>query len=195
MHCPNCGKLLEENEVCTCTSVEEIVEEAVVQETPVQEEIPVAPPVEEQPPVEPTFNGFVPPVAENQNPYQTGPTYYNPAMPPLYYDPSQFVTEPSSDYPMGYKIKKKYVAAILAWVLGIFGIHNFYLGHTEKGIAQLLLSTLGCLILIGPMISMVWVLVEFVQILTDSINADGKGYKLQTFAEEIAMAQAKNNEK
>ena len=32
---------------------------------------------------------------------------------------------------------------ILAFLLGTLGIHNFYLGYTNKGIAQLLLTLLG----------------------------------------------------
>ena len=40
--------------------------------------------------------------------------------------------------------KSKVVAALLAFFLGYFGVHNFYLGYTGKAIAQLLVTLLSC---------------------------------------------------
>ena len=53
--------------------------------------------------------------------------------------------------------KSKTVAAILAFLLGGLGIHNFYLGYTNIGIYQILLS-LCC----G--LGYIWALVDFVRI-------------------------------
>ena len=40
-------------------------------------------------------------------------------------------------------------AGLLAFFLGFFGIHNFYLGYKGKAIAQLLITISGFLILIA----------------------------------------------
>lgn len=207
MHCGNCGRELAENEVCNCTANEPIintpVEETTVLEptTPVVEEpvvieepTPVVEqaPVMEEPVAEPTYAVppvFYPPVQNQQGGYYAPNQTQAP-----YYDPATMKPAPSTDYPEGYKVKKKYIALILAVTLGAFGIHNFYLGHNEKAIAQLLLTTVGCLILVGPIITSVWVLIETVQILVDNISADANNFKLQTFAEELAEAHKKANE-
>lgn len=96
------------------------------------------------------------------------------------------------------KIKKKdlsdrqVTAALLAFFLGTFGAHNFYLGRKKQAIAQLLLSILGFILYISGYIGLInsvelvipitlilgafillglniWVIVEFVQILTGKI--------------------------
>lgn len=203
MHCGNCGKELAENEVCTCTANEPVVETPVIEEaTPVVEEpapvIEETPVVEETTPVEepvaePTYAVppvFYPPVQNAQGGYYA-PNFNQNQTP--FYEPVPVNPAPSTDYPEGYKVKKKYIALILAVTLGAFGIHNFYLGHNEKAIAQLLLTTVGCLILVGPIITSVWVLIETVQILVDNISADANNFKLQTFAEELAQAHKNAN--
>ncbi|MBQ7412270.1 MAG: TM2 domain-containing protein [Clostridia bacterium] len=72
--------------------------------------------------------------------------------------------------------KSKIAAALLAFFLGGFGVHNFYLGYTGKGIAQLLITILSCGIL--SVISSIWSFVEFILILIGSIN-DAKGIPLE----------------
>ena len=61
-------------------------------------------------------------------------------------------------------------------LVGFLGIHNFYLGYTGKGIAQLLISVLS-LGLLSP-ISGLWGLIEGILILTGSINVDATGIPL-----------------
>jgi len=39
---------------------------------------------------------------------------------------------------------KKVVAGILGILLGLFGIHKFYLGYTKEGIIQLILGLVTC---------------------------------------------------
>lgn len=75
--------------------------------------------------------------------------------------------------------KSKIAAGILGILLGVFGVHNFYLGYTGKAIAQVLLGTVGCCIGIGPMISGIWGLVEGIMILCGNIKTDAKGVPLK----------------
>lgn len=72
--------------------------------------------------------------------------------------------------------KSKIAAGLLGIFLGCFGVHNFYLGYTEKAIGQLLLTVLTCGIL-SP-ISSIWGLIEGILILTGSINTDAEGNNL-----------------
>ncbi len=72
--------------------------------------------------------------------------------------------------------KSKLAAGILGILLGYLGVHNFYLGNTGKGVAQLLITLLTCGA--GSLISGIWGLVEGIQILTGSINTDANGVPL-----------------
>lgn len=145
----------------------------------------------------------------NEQYYQpNGDAYYDPsqAANPYYADPNQqqyyagpnqpfyIEPEPSTDYPEGYKPRKKYVAVILGYALGVFGVHNFYLGNSSKGVAQILLSTLGALLFgLGPIAVAIWAVVETTLLLTEKINADANNYKIMTFAEELARENKKQN--
>lgn len=73
--------------------------------------------------------------------------------------------------------KSKIAAGLLGIFLGLFGVHNFYLGYTGKAVAQLLLTVLSCGAL-SP-ISEIWGLIEGILILTGSISADGNGLPLR----------------
>ncbi len=72
--------------------------------------------------------------------------------------------------------KSKIAAGVLALVFGSLGVHNFYLGYTGKGVAQLLIS----LISLGTLsfISSIWGIVEGIMILCGSIKTDAKGNPL-----------------
>lgn len=48
--------------------------------------------------------------------------------------------------------KNKIVAALLAFFLGSFGVHKFYLGYNGAGLAMLLLSVFGAILLFIPTI-------------------------------------------
>lgn len=70
---------------------------------------------------------------------------------------------------MGEKImKKKVVAALLCWFLGVLGAHRFYVGKTGSAIAQLCTFG-GCGI---------WALVDFIMILMGNFT-DVDGNPLQ----------------
>ena len=103
-----------------------------------------------------------------------------------YQDPNAYAqqnytyAQPPAAYPT-YLPRNKYVAAALALFFGIFGLHNFYLGYTGKGVAQVLISvlTFG----IGAIAVMIWAIVEALQILTADYGTehhrDARGVELQ----------------
>jgi TM2 domain-containing membrane protein YozV len=185
MFCPNCGKELAEGEICTCAQTnEEIVENTAKTEAPAAEA--------EQP------NNFNPPIEqEGFNPQMNAPFVF----PGTYYDPQKAYenAQPEeklparTDYPEGYKIKKKYVAVLLAASLGMFGIHNFYLGNKDKALAQVLIATVGGILSLGLSFAAVtiWATVEAVLLLTEDIDRDANGYKIQTFEEAVANQMKK----
>ena len=72
--------------------------------------------------------------------------------------------------------KSKAAAALFAFFLGVFGVHNFYLGYTVRGIIQLLITILTCCG--GSPIVAVWAFIEFILILVGSLNdSEGKALK------------------
>ena len=81
--------------------------------------------------------------------------------------------------------KSKLTAGLLGIFLGLFGVHNFYLGFIGKAVIQLVVSILGiflaCVMIGGLMIFGMWIwgLVEGIMILTGSIPADAKGIPLR----------------
>ncbi len=57
--------------------------------------------------------------------------------------------------------RNKYVAAVMAFVIGTLGIHRFYLGRTGLGIVMLVLS----ITVIGLVISAPWALIDMIRYL------------------------------
>lgn len=122
-----------------------------------------------------------------QPPYyqqQAQPRYEQPSynQPPIY--AQQTCYQAAQQQPgYGYAQKSKIVAGLLGLFLGGLGVHNFYLGYTGKAVAQLLLTLIGWIILIGPIISGIWALIESVLILCSSYGSnwhrDGRGQELQ----------------
>lgn len=72
--------------------------------------------------------------------------------------------------------KNRVMAGLLGIFLGAFGVHNFYLGYTNKGIAQLLITLLSCGML--GVISEIWGIYEGIMILTNNTNVDAYGNPL-----------------
>lgn len=70
-------------------------------------------------------------------------------------------------------VKYKYVAAVLALLLGFTGIHRFYLGFYKLGLAQLALTaaTMG--------FGAAWGFIEAVLLFGGQINKDAKGRPLK----------------
>ena len=75
--------------------------------------------------------------------------------------------------------KSKLVAGLLGIFLGGLGIHDFYLGNTQKAIIHILLTTVGALVFVGPVISGIWGLVDGIFILTGKISVDANGNALR----------------
>ena len=77
--------------------------------------------------------------------------------------------------------KSKLVAGILALLIGTYGVHNFYLGFTKKGVWQVLLSTLFGVLTFGitTMIVAIWAMIEGITILCSSNGKDAKGIPLK----------------
>ena len=115
---------------------------------------------------------------------QAQPRYEQPSynQPPIYAQQTYYqAAQQQPGY--GYAQKSKIVAGLLGLFLGGLGVHNFYLGYTGKAVAQLLLTLIGWIILIGPIISGIWALIESVLILCSSYGSnwhrDGRGQELQ----------------
>lgn len=71
---------------------------------------------------------------------------------------------PAAPPPAEQNDRNKYVAAILAFLVGPLGIHRFYLGRTGSGIAMLVLT---CTI-VGLLLSVPWAFVDMVRYLVMS---------------------------
>ena len=80
--------------------------------------------------------------------------------------------------------KSKTAAGLLGLFLGCYGVHNFYLGYTGKGVAQLIITILGIItawLIIGFFLVFavwVWSLIEAIMIFAGSINKDANGVPL-----------------
>ncbi len=127
----------------------------------------------DQPETPPGQTGQLPP--QNIPPYPQTPPYVQqmPQSPPYGQPNSQ---SDSPFYPLGYRRKSRTAAAVLGILLGVIGVHNFYLGYTGKAVAQLLISLLSGFIL--SVIPFVWGIVEGIMLLCGTINTDGRNVPL-----------------
>ncbi len=69
--------------------------------------------------------------------------------------------------------KSKLVAVLLAFFLGSLGIHDFYLGYTKYGIIKIVLTL--CTGIGGS----IWALIDFIRLLTGSLDKDANGVELK----------------
>ena len=102
-----------------------------------------------------------------QQPVYGQPAYGQPAYGQPAFGQGAYATPP----------KQWIVALLLAFFVGIFGIHNFYLGYTTKGIIQLVLT----LTFIGLIVSGIWAFIDFIMLLMRSGDyaTDAQGQPLQ----------------
>jgi len=70
---------------------------------------------------------------------------------------------PPAPSPLG-DDRNKYIAALIAFLIGPLGIHRFYLGRTGSGIAMLILS---CTV-IGLLLTVPWALIDMIRYLVMS---------------------------
>lgn len=68
--------------------------------------------------------------------------------------------------------KNRAVYVILALIFGLLGIHNFYAGHTTKGVIQLAITLFVGWLLVPLLIVWVWNIIEIFV-----VTKDGKGNK------------------
>lgn len=69
--------------------------------------------------------------------------------------------------------KSKMAAGLLGIFLGAWGIHNFYLGNTTRGIIQIVVTLVTC----G--MGGLWGFIEGIMILCGSISTDANGNPLE----------------
>ncbi|HEX4695951.1 TM2 domain-containing protein [Sphingomonas sp.] len=60
--------------------------------------------------------------------------------------------------------RNKVVAALLAFFLGVFGVHRFYLGRIGSGVVMLILT---CTV-VGVLVTSIWAFVDFIRYLVMS---------------------------
>ena len=125
-----------------------------------------------------------PDAAANQAPYGAQPGFEQPGFEQAAYAAGQQAygqpgySQPAYGQPVVAGPPKQWlVALLLGLFFGGFGVHNFYLGHTNRAIIQLILT----IIVIGAPVTAVWVLVELIMILmrSGSYGYDAQGQPLQ----------------
>lgn len=89
---------------------------------------------------------------------------------PSQFQPQQFVQafQSQAQPVVVVQLKSRGVFVALALFFGALGIHNFYAGYTGRGAAQLLITIIGSCIVVGPVISIFWALIEIFAVSTDA---------------------------
>ncbi len=82
-----------------------------------------------------------------------------------------FVPPPSDRFAPTESNRSRTVALLLSLFLGSFGIHNFYLGYTKRGILQLVF----CLSCVLAGVSAIMNLIDLFKLISNDLpDADGK---------------------
>ena len=125
-----------------------------------------------------------PDAAANQAPYGAQPGFEQPGFEQAAYAAGQQAygqpgySQPAYGQPVVAGPPKQWIVALLLGLFfGGFGVHNFYLGYTNRAIIQLILT----IIVIGAPVTAVWVLIELIMILmrSGSYGYDAQGQPLQ----------------
>lgn len=69
--------------------------------------------------------------------------------------------------------KSKLVAILLAFFLGGFGAHDFYLGYTKNAVIKIILTV--CTGVGGS----IWAFIDFIRLLCGSLHTDANGIELK----------------
>ncbi|UVO49050.1 TM2 domain-containing protein [Sphingomonas sp. SUN019] len=64
--------------------------------------------------------------------------------------------------------RNRIVAAVLAFFLGVFGVHKFYLGKSKAGLIMLLCGTIGWLLVLPGLFASITAFIEFIIYLVTS---------------------------
>ena len=93
---------------------------------------------------------------------------------------SRFCTHcayPVEGQPAPRKQKNRTLAGLAALFFGTLGIHNFYLGHRERAVTQLVMSTVGGVFSCGiaTIVIQIWATVEGIRILGGNVDTDAFG--------------------
>lgn len=141
---------------------------------PVDEPAPTAETAGEDQPQQPTPNftqqQYYAPQFNQQVPPQYG--QYNQYQQPFGVPQPHYGKQLYNTPPVGYNQKSRLAAALLAFIVGAFGVHNFYLGNNSRATIQLVVSLVGVLlslIFIGAFAVLgmyIWAFIEGVQILS-----------------------------
>ncbi len=112
----------------------------------------------------------------NQNNTYNTPPFTNGYQQNINYQPNEekYTPEPRPQ-------RSAYVAAVLAFVGGMFGLHNFYLDYKKTAWIQLIVSIAGVVFTFGiATIAMeVWAITDAIKLLKGEINLDGTGAKIK----------------
>lgn len=138
--------------------------------------MPDPPRAPEPPKAEPAYQQ-TPPNYTAQQPQYSTPPQYNPQ--PQYGTPNYGQPMGQTYYnvpPTGYNQKSRLAAGLLAFLVGVFGVHNFYLGFNSRAVVQLIVSTLGGIFTCGVATAgvAIWALIEGILIL--SANSPSRMY-------------------
>lgn len=147
-------------------------------------DLPPDPPAYEAGPARPMGDPFqMPPPPRAPEPEVSHPQGHQspepPYQPPQYQPPQyQYQASQQTYYPnytpqyntppVGYAQKSRLAAGLLAIMLGVFGVHSFYLGFNTRGTIQLVLSLAGGLLTCGvaTVAVAIWAFIEGVMLLS-----------------------------
>ena len=82
------------------------------------------------------------------------------------------------------KPRRRFTAALLAFTIGMFGFHNFYLGYMRRALLQLTLSVLSLAIMLFfqfylvcgvPIFTYVWACFEGIKLVIGNTRVDADG--------------------
>jgi TM2 domain-containing membrane protein YozV len=87
----------------------------------------------------------------------------------IYRQPGSYAAKPVLAHPE----RNKIVAALLAFFLGVFGVHRFYLGRIGSGVIMLILTCT----FVGLLITGVWAFIDFLRYLIMSDDEFARRYQ------------------
>ena len=106
--------------------------------------------------------------------------------------PSGVPVMPQPPAPQPKKRRSRYAAAAFGIVMGSFGVHNFYIGNSSRGIAQIAITLAAYWLVMvgvlpafgGMLLSGLWGFIEGVLIAVGDIKTDAEGNALRQWNEE-----------